>query len=123
MRGPGTAGLREVARSSFTISYAPRDPPAAVFKCEACGHEVRDLRAVYLSHRRGGWRIECSRHDDADYVVDAGRVFGGGLNALEFFAELAAARWFEPADLFKTFLRLRAQASGLYLAGGRGEPD
>jgi len=86
-----------------------------VFRCEACGREIYDLRAVFLAHRAAGWRIECSSHDDAEYAVDGGRVFGGGLHALEVFGELAGARWFDPADLFKAFLRLRAQASGLYV--------
>ena len=122
MRASGTAGGRDVVGVSVTWTYTLRDPPGAVFRCEACGQEIHDLRAVYLSHRAGTWRIECSSHDEADYVVDAGRLFGGGLHALDFFKDVAAARWFEPADLFRAFLRLRAQASGLYLSP-RADPD
>lgn len=105
-------------------TYVPRDGTPVTFRCESCGHEVHDLRSIFLSHRAGAWRIECSEHPEAEYEVDGGRVFGGGLHALDVFADLAGARWFDAADLFRTFLRLRAQASGLYVAprpAGDGE--
>ena len=104
----GAAGARGT-------TFVPRDGGAAVFRCEDCGKHIYDLRGVFLAHRAGGWAIECSGHDGAEFEVDGGSVFGGGLHALEVFAALHAARWFDPADLFKAFLRLRAQASGLYL--------
>jgi hypothetical protein len=114
MRGAGTIATPGFVASGAKIRYTPRER-RAIFRCEACGREIFDLRAVFLCHRGGAWRIECSTHDDGDYAVDAGRVFGGGLNALDFFAEVAGARWFNAGDLLRTFLRLRAQASGLYL--------
>lgn len=96
-------------------TYQPR-AEGVTFQCEACGAELFDLRGVFLAHRTGGgWRVECAQHDDAERQIDGGTLFGGGLHALEVYAELARTRGFDPADLFKAFLRLRAQASGLYV--------
>lgn len=96
------------------IEYAPPEN-AVVFRCETCSHEIRDLRAVYLAHRTGiGWRIECSGHGDAEHAMDAGHLFGGGLRALDLFADLARARWFNASELFEALTRLRAQARGVY---------
>jgi hypothetical protein len=119
MHGAGTIETPGLVARGASVGHTMRER-RVVFRCEACGREIFDLRAVYLCHRAGVWRIECSAHDDGDYAVDAGRVFGGGLNALDFFADVAGARWFKPGDLLRTFLRLRAQASGLYLAS-RGD--
>ncbi len=96
------------------IEYSPCED-TVVFRCEACDHEIHDLRSVYLAHRAGsGWRIECSGHADADHAMDAGHLFGGGLRALDLFADLARARWFNPHELFDALTRLRAQARGVY---------
>lgn len=101
--------------SGRRVEWLRRSDGAIVFRCERCGREVLDLRSVFLAHRAGiGWRIECAQHDEADWQVDGGRIFGGGLHALDAFADLARSRWFEPAELFRAFLRLRAQASGIY---------
>ena len=91
-----------------------REPGVVVFRCEACTAELHDLRRVFLVHRDGGWRIECSRHGDAEYEVDGGVLFGGGLHAVDVLAELGRARWFDAGDLFKAIRRLRAQESGIY---------
>ncbi len=100
-------------------TYLPRTD-GVTFRCEACAAELHDLRSVFLAHRAGaGWRIECAQHDDAERQVDGGTLFGGGLHALEIYAELGRVRGFDPADLFKAFLRLRAQASGLYVPPAR----
>ncbi len=97
-----------------SVECAPREG-AVVFRCEACEHEIRDLRSVFLAHRPGaGWSIECSAHPDAERAMDAGHLFGGGLRSVELFADLARARWFDPADLFDALTRLRAQARGVY---------
>jgi len=104
----------EVPRGVPRTEYQPRS--GVVFRCEACRREVHDLRAVSLVHRAEGWRIECPSHDDGEFSVDGGRLFGGGLHALEIYGDLAGARWFDPAELFRALLRLRAQASGLYVA-------
>ncbi len=106
---------RENGERARRTEYVRREDGAIVFRCDVCARDIHDLRSVFLAHRAGGWRIECSSHPETEYEVDAGRLFGGGLHALEVFADLARARWFDPADLFRTFLRLRAQASGLYL--------
>jgi len=96
-------------------TYLPQ-VDGVTFRCEGCGADLHDLRGVYLAHRSGaGWRIECAQHEDAERQVDGGTIFGGGLHALEIYAELARTRGFDPADLFKAFLRLRAQASGLFV--------
>ena len=97
------------------MTYLPRID-GVTFRCEACGADLHDLRSVFLAHRSGaGWRIECAQHEDAERQVDGGTLFGGGLNALEIYAELARTRGFDPADLFRAFLRLRAQASGIFV--------
>jgi hypothetical protein len=97
------------------IAYLPRID-GVTFRCEACGAEQHDLRGVFLAQRSGGWRIECAQHEDAERQVDGGTLFGGGLHALEIYAELARTRGFDPGDLFKAFLRLRAQVSGLFVS-------
>jgi hypothetical protein len=96
------------------MAYLPRID-GVTFRCEACGADLHDLRGVFLAHRSAGWRIECAQHEDAERQVDGGTLFGGGLHALEIYAELARTKGFDPADLFKAFLRLRAQASGLFV--------
>ncbi len=97
------------------MTYLPRTD-GVTFRCEACEAELHDLRAVFLAHRSGaGWRIECAQHEDAERQVDGGTLFGGGLHALEIYGELARTRGFDAVDLFKAFLRLRAQASGLFV--------
>lgn len=114
-------GARELARDDVDVplgstrtEYVPR--AGTTFRCEACRREVHDLRAITLVRRAAAWRIECSSHDDGDHSIDAATLFGGGLHALEIYGGLAAARWFDAAELFRTILRLRAQASGLYVA-------
>jgi len=98
------------------IQYEPRDDGSVVFRCEECRAEVHDLRGIYLAYRAvEGWRIECSGHEGASFSVDGGRLFGGGMHAVDVLARLACASWFVPEALFRAFLRLRAQASGLYL--------
>lgn len=113
-------------RPTARLECTTREDDAVIFLCETCGTEMRDLRGVFLAHRAGGWRIECASHEDADYQMDGGRMFGGGLHALELFADLARARWFEPAPLFEAFLRLKAQTRGIYAlrpaAKGAGRP-
>jgi hypothetical protein len=110
-----------VATLAHHIDCDPHEG-AVVFRCEACGHEIRDLRSVFLAHRPGaGWTVECSGHPDAELAMDAGHLFGGGLRSVELFADLARARWFDPADLFEALTRLRAQARGVYRKpAGRG---
>jgi hypothetical protein len=96
-------------------TYLPRSD-GVTFRCEACGVHLHDLRGVFLTHRSAaGWRIECAQHDDAERQVDGGTLFGGGLHALEIYGELARTRGFDPADLFRAVLRLRAQACGLFV--------
>jgi hypothetical protein len=114
MRDQHLAKRAEAFADAARTIYAPGR--GVVFRCEACGHELHDLRAVLLAHCTAGWRIECSIHEEPEYLVDAGRLFGGGLHALEVFGDLAHRRWFDPADLFRAFLRLRGQANGLYVA-------
>ena len=98
------------------IQYAPREDGAVVFRCEACRADILDLRGVYLAYRLDeGWRIECARHEGASFSVDAGCLFGGGMHSVDVLARLACESWFVPAALFRAFLRLRAQAGGLYL--------
>lgn len=115
---------REMAEQRVQATFGPAERrtiyqpriDGVTFRCEACAAELNDLRGVFLAHRPGaGWRIECAQHDDAERQVDGGTLFGGGLHALELYAELARVRGFDPADLFKAFLRLRAQACGLYV--------
>ncbi len=102
---------REATGRPRSLEQAARDGGVS-FQCEVCRREIHDLRAVFLAHRLGiGWRIECSGHGDAEHAMDAGHLFGGGLRALELFADLARERWFEPAGLFQAFQRLRAQAA------------
>jgi hypothetical protein len=109
-------GLQRREPAVPRIQYAPREDGAVVFRCEACRADILDLRGVYLAYRLDeGWRIECARHEGASFSVDAGRLFGGGLHSVDILAGLACESWFVPAALFRTFLRLRAQAGGLYL--------
>ncbi len=113
-RGGAVAGGE--TRMARHVEFVPREG-AVVFRCEICRSEMRDLRGVFLAHRDGaGWTIECSGHGGAEHVMDGGHLFGGGLRALELFGDLAQARWFDAGDLFRTLLRLRAQAAGVYHA-------
>lgn len=118
MHSHDLAGQRTLAPTSEgqrRTAYLPKID-GVTFRCEGCGVDLHDLRGVFLAHRSGaGWRIECAQHDDAERHVDGGTLFGGGLHALEIYAELARTRGFDPADLFKAILRLRAQASGLFM--------
>ena len=108
-------------QQSHRIECQPREG-AVVFRCEACDREIRDLRAVFLAHRPvTGWRIECARHPDAEYAVDGGHLFGGGLHAVDLLADLARARWFVAAELFNAVTRLRAQSRGVYRRAGGGD--
>jgi len=98
------------------MQYVPREDGAVVFRCEACQADIHDLRGVHLAYRtEQGWLIECARHEEAFFSVDAGCLFGGGMHAVEILGQLACAKWFAPDPLFRAFLRLRAQARGLYL--------
>ncbi len=114
--GDGTGG----EPASRRREVVERHPGVLVFRCEVCERDIHDLRGVFLVHRAEGWRIECSRHGEAECELDGGLLFGSGLYSLEALADLARARWFEPGDLFKTFLRLRAQMSGLYFKPASG---
>jgi hypothetical protein len=105
---------KEAIGAPYRIECESRED-AVVFRCEACSQRILDLRAVYLAHRaNSGWRIECSGHGEAEHVMDAGHLFGGGLRALDLFADLARARWFDAGELFEVLTRLRAQARGVY---------
>jgi hypothetical protein len=91
------------------VAYLPR-ADGVTFRCEACATELHDLRSVFLARRPGaGWRIECAQHDDAERQVNGGTLFGGGLHALEVYAELSEDQGFDPVELFEVFLRLRQQ--------------
>jgi hypothetical protein len=113
-RGDHEPKVKQALPATYRIECEPGED-AVTFQCEACGRRILDLRAVYLAHRpEAGWRIECSGHADAEHVMDAGHLFGGGLLALELFADLARARWFDAGELFELLTRLRAQARGVY---------
>lgn len=114
----GQGGARTAGRRACHVDFVPRED-AVVFRCDVCREDIHDLRGVFLAHRAGaGWSIECSRHGDAEHVMDGGHLFGGGLRSLELLGDLARAPWFDAADLFSTLLRLRAQVVGLYRSPG-----
>lgn len=111
-RDSAAARIQASSPPRAQLTHLPR-AEGATFRCEACTTELHDLRSVFLAHRPGaGWRIECAQHDDAERQVSGGTLFGGGLNALEVYAELSEGRGFDPAELFEAFLRLRRQVSG-----------